>query len=61
MYRDSLMNLVSLYDEMGEDDSLRGVWRRSAKLSGFWMKNDGHGGGNEKKMKKDSKKEDRIR
>lgn len=38
LYRDSLMNLVSLYDEMGEDDSLKGVWRRSAKLPGFWMK-----------------------
>ena len=43
---------------MGEDDSLKGVWRRSAKLPGFWMKKDDERQG-EKKMKKDPKREDR--
>lgn len=31
------MNLVDLYDEMGEEDAFRGVWRKSARLSGFWI------------------------
>ncbi len=32
-----MMKLVDLYDEMGEEDAFRGVWRKSAGMPGFWI------------------------